>query len=356
MESMIRDQVVFGVHNPKLRETLLKVKDLTLAKTEQICKAAELSSQQNEAWAQAEKQVASVKKRPFKCTKCNRSHERSRCPAFGKACFVCGGTNHFAACCKKGSTVSEVVNVQNTFDILDVKTCKVRSSTDWIVNAKVAGQDAFLKVDTGSQANLLPYSVYRKCKGMQSLKPSSSILRSYSGNAISHFGVASLPVTIKNQAGSFDFFIVKKGHQAILGLSASEALGLVARSVDAVNASAADEILQEFPQLFQGTGCVARQYRMVLRTGSIPVVQPARRVPLTLTRTTAGGAGPHGTSRHHHESDRTNGLGKQLLLADMLSRSTPINHPADTSDSTEEIEVHAVGAVSDLVRFQARDI
>ncbi|XP_065289918.1 uncharacterized protein [Dermacentor albipictus] len=236
-ESMIRDQVVFGVHNPKLREKLLKVKDLTLAKTEQICKAAELSSQQNEAWAQTEKQVASVKKRLFKCMKCNRSHERSRCPAFGKTCFVCGGTNHFAACCKKGSTVSEVVNVQDTFDILDVKTCKVRSLTDWIVNAKVAGQDAFLKVDTGSQANLLPYSVYRKCKGMQSLKPSSSILRSYSGDAISHFGVASLPVTIKNRAGSFDFFIVKKGHQAILGLSASEALGLVARSVDAVNAS-----------------------------------------------------------------------------------------------------------------------
>ncbi|XP_072145556.1 uncharacterized protein [Dermacentor andersoni] len=46
-ESMTRDQVVFGVHNPKLREKLIKVKDLTLAKTEQICKAAELSSQQN---------------------------------------------------------------------------------------------------------------------------------------------------------------------------------------------------------------------------------------------------------------------------------------------------------------------
>lgn len=173
----------------------------------------------------------------------------------------------------------EVVNVQDTFDILDIKTCSVRSSTDWILNAKVAGQNAFLKVDTGSQANLLPYSVFQKCKGVQSLKPSSSILRSYSGDAIKHFGVATLPVTIKDQAGSFDFFIVKKGNQAILGLGASEALGLVTRSVDAVNASTADEILQEFPQLFQGTGCVAHQYRMVLRTGLIPVVQPVQNVP-----------------------------------------------------------------------------
>ncbi|XP_072145551.1 uncharacterized protein [Dermacentor andersoni] len=147
-EPMIHDQVVFGVHNLKLREKLIKVKDLTLAKTEQICEAAELSSQQNEAWTQAEKQVASIKKRPFKCMKCNRSHERSRCPAFGKTCFVCRGANHFAACCKEGSTVGEVVNVQDTFDILDVKTCSVRNSKDWIVNAKVAGQDAFLKVNT----------------------------------------------------------------------------------------------------------------------------------------------------------------------------------------------------------------
>nr|XP_054929250.1 uncharacterized protein LOC126535703 [Dermacentor andersoni] len=97
---------------------------------------------------------------------------------------------------------------------------------------------------------------------------------------------------------------------------------------------------------------------MVLRTGSIPVVQPARRVPLTLQEPL------------REELDRMERAaiitkvteptdwfvpGKQLLLADMLSRSTPINHPADTSGSTEEIEVHAVGAVSDLVSRKTLD-
>lgn len=79
-DTMIRDQIVFGTNNSKLREKMLKEKDLTLLKAEQICKAAEVSAQQNEVWAQAEKQVALVKK----CAKCNRPHEPGRCPAFGR--------------------------------------------------------------------------------------------------------------------------------------------------------------------------------------------------------------------------------------------------------------------------------
>ncbi|XP_042146525.1 uncharacterized protein LOC121835994, partial [Ixodes scapularis] len=94
-DSVIRDQVVFGTNNPKFREKMLKEKDLTLLRAEQICKAAEVSALQSEVFAQGEKLVAPVKKRqPYKCGKCNRQHERGRCPAFGKSCFMCRGTNH----------------------------------------------------------------------------------------------------------------------------------------------------------------------------------------------------------------------------------------------------------------------
>ncbi|XP_077511488.1 uncharacterized protein LOC144121920 [Amblyomma americanum] len=282
-DGMIRDQIVFGTNNPKLRKKLFKVENLTLLKAEQSCKAAEVSAHQNETWGQMERQVASVKRRErFRCSRCNRLHERNKCPAFGKTCFACKGANHFAACCQKEPAVSAVVHDEENFDILNVRVCTVDRTADWTVEAKVSNQNVVFKVDTGSQANLLPYSVFRKFKATPCLTPSTSVLRSYSGDVIKHFGVATLPVVINDKSGTFTFFIVKKSKQAILGLHATKALGFVVRSVNAVDTAKSDKLLQEFSPLFQGTGCVARPYRMVLREDAIPVIQPARRIPLAL--------------------------------------------------------------------------
>lgn len=43
-----------------------------------------------------------------------------------------------------------------------------------------------------------------------------------------------------------------------------------------------DAVLAEFPEVFRGLGCVNRPYKMVLREGFQPMVQPARRVPIAL--------------------------------------------------------------------------
>lgn len=261
---------------------MLKEKDLTLLKAGHICRAAEVSAQQNEAWSHADNQIAVVKKSQQRvCTKCNRSHARARCPAFGKTCFVCKGKNHFAMCCTERQ-VDDVHEDSDDFSVLDVKICNVNRKEDWTVTAQVAGQMVVLKVDTGSQANLLPYSVYRRCKGDLKLHPSCAVLRSYSGGVIKHVGVATLQVEMNHRSCRISFFVVKKSSPAILGLAASETLGLVSRNVDTVIKEGTSDIMKEFPDLFQGTGCLHRQYHMVLRKDSVPVVMPARRVPLAL--------------------------------------------------------------------------
>ena len=45
-EDLLRDRIIFGIHNPKLKERLLREADLTLSKCLEICRAAELSSAQ----------------------------------------------------------------------------------------------------------------------------------------------------------------------------------------------------------------------------------------------------------------------------------------------------------------------
>lgn len=61
------------------------------------------------------------------------------------------------------------------FDILEVGTDR-GSSKDWKVEARVAGKNIFFKVDTGSQANLLPFLVYRKIGEAGNLTPTSAVL------------------------------------------------------------------------------------------------------------------------------------------------------------------------------------
>ena len=45
-DGLLRDRIVFGINNQKLKERLLREADLTLSRTLEICRAAELSSAQ----------------------------------------------------------------------------------------------------------------------------------------------------------------------------------------------------------------------------------------------------------------------------------------------------------------------
>lgn len=315
-ESMLRDQVVYGIRDKKLRTKLLKETDLTLETAVRLCQATEAADRQNMVWNDQEKCVDVVRPekcvdavRPEKhrvrrsrCTRCNTLHDDRACPAFGKTCFRCGKSNHFVArcpakpksrqsCCitatdqARGKTASSCQ--ENTasdessgeFDILDVGVCTIASRPEWLVTVGVGATGKLsLKVDTGSQANLLPYSLYRKLSKNASVRPSPATLRSYTGGIIKHIGLVTLQLKMNGTTAPVDFFVVKNGHQALLGLETSEKLGLVSR-VDSVKE---EDIVSQFPDVFSGTGCLGRPYHLTLREGAQPIVQPARRVPQAL--------------------------------------------------------------------------
>ncbi|XP_077490262.1 uncharacterized protein LOC144101104 isoform X2 [Amblyomma americanum] len=327
---MTRDQIVFGTHDAKAPEKLLANSQLTLQKAE-LCKAAEAASAQQEVWLREQKQIDPVRRitagsnewlpARYKCRKCGRAHGPRKCPAFGKICRACRKKNHFAECCRTKTQIGELQRTQEDFEILSVNN--MTSQADCTVKTKVESMLAELKVGTGSRANLLPFAAYAKMHPRPPLKPSSAVLRSYGANQIKDLGVVRKEVTLDERVFTQDFFIVRKEGQAILGLQACEALGQVSRQVHSVWQSSSEKFVNEVRHLFSGIGCVKRRYRMVLHDGARPVVQPARRVPLTgPEREATRGAGAHGAWRHHRQSNRTHSLGKRLLLADMLSRAS----------------------------------
>ena len=290
MDEMVRDEIVFGANSPKLRQKLISDKGLTLDKAVALCKAAETAARQNSLRRKTDAELhvlAASWSRSFKCSRCSRSHAARRCPAYGKTCNLCKGRNHYASCCQSSEAICKVKDERkmpyqnDDFDVLDVTIGNISSDRDWIMKANIAGKDINFKIDTGSQANLMPLSLFRKIQAGR-VKASHAVLRSYNGGVIKQLGTFSSHVTIVDRSVCTALFVNKKNHGALLGLKAAEDLVLIKRNVDAVTSNSPSTIVDEFPQLFQGTGRVQREYRITLREGAVPLIQRARRVPLAL--------------------------------------------------------------------------
>ncbi|XP_075723392.1 uncharacterized protein LOC142765740 [Rhipicephalus microplus] len=202
----------------------------------------------------ASKSTPRGSKNDLKCSCCNRRHAYRCCPAYGKVCYLCNGRNNFASCCSEKERVYEVQHQSDDFEVLNVARSCASRERDWRVNACNGGKYIPCKVDTESQANVLPLSMFRKLK-TTTLMPSTAVLRSYGGNTIKQIGKFSALIEIGVRKACAEFFVVKKDHSTILGLDTSEKLGIVQRAVDSVTTNDTEEIVKEFPRLFHGTGC-----------------------------------------------------------------------------------------------------
>ena len=128
-ESLIKDMLVLGVNDKKLRENMLLDPELTLDKAISMAKTNERtkveldvieedSKKENETFAvRREKGDNKAQK---ECWFCGSKHVfgRENCPAYGKSCHNCNGRNHFSAMCKKKrAQVNEVDDESQEFVI-----------------------------------------------------------------------------------------------------------------------------------------------------------------------------------------------------------------------------------------------
>jgi hypothetical protein len=109
---MIRDRIVFGVSDIRLKERLLRESsELTLEKAASLCPAAEENAKQLKELRKqnvdpSEPEVHVVKKPTrvellFDCNRCGTKYAVRSCPAFGKPCHKCKRKNYFARMCQK---------------------------------------------------------------------------------------------------------------------------------------------------------------------------------------------------------------------------------------------------------------
>ena len=120
-DSLIKDMIVIGVADNQLRERLLRTDDLTLEMAIKIGQASEttkkhamtlsrpenrsqttvdaLNTPRNKSKQREHQPNSSSSPTTNQCKYCGSSHQRGKCPAYGKTCSKCHKLNHFAAVC-----------------------------------------------------------------------------------------------------------------------------------------------------------------------------------------------------------------------------------------------------------------
>ena len=124
-EEILRDRLVFGIRDNKVRERLLRGTKLTLEKTDEVCRASEsmlaqmkvvgnnvaplvpgvsaVNNQRKKHKPQEGRKNKPKHATSKECGSCGMNHDQTKremCPAYHKTCGKCGKLSHFAAKCR----------------------------------------------------------------------------------------------------------------------------------------------------------------------------------------------------------------------------------------------------------------
>lgn len=318
-ESLIRDKIVSGIKDLSLQERLLQQSKLTLNKAEEVCLASEASRLQARC-LRSENEVDMIKRKEpycrkndskvssmYKCLKCSRTHEKQKCPAFGKYCTICNKPNHFAVGCRfknirnfnhfknneqynrrQGPSNRNVHEVQDSVPgenalIIDEISSEC-SSKMWTIEGKVNNKTINFKLDTGASCNCMPLKIFQKLGiDEHNIKKDVVTLVTYGNTKVEAVGSIIIECEIKDSWYNIKFLLVKGATVPILGLNACVKLNLIKR-VDSVNDRfiSKDSFVVNHEEIFDGTGKIPFEYKIKLKENYTPFVSACRRVPDTL--------------------------------------------------------------------------
>lgn len=209
------------------------------------------------------------------CLQCGNVHRKYNCPAYGQQCVRCKRMNHYSRMCR----VYEVQEEPSDQVKHNIYNCK-----DWLVQLKIRGININFKLDTGADVNVLPQKYLKTMRiEEKELTKTKLKLQGYSGSNISVIGKCFLKFKHRSTDYILQFIVVDSDSAPILGRSSCEELNLVKRvwSINLKNKSN-ENILEEYPDVFQGIGCLPGKYKIELKHNIQPVVHAPRKLPVAL--------------------------------------------------------------------------
>ena len=353
-ESLIKDIIVYGTSDNRLRERLLREHDLTLVKAVEIGHAAEETLKHaKELEKAANLSTASVsyvknksKSKPEKkksvstdnnliasCLFCGESQARGQCKAWGKTCKRCGRPNHFSKVCKSKSKSKEKSKTQNkskkvhhvvesdssseesdtdffvgsvqselglmpedepftgsddnsqlgdlnNFKVFSLESELENNSNDWVVDLETNGRNVQYKLDTSSQVNVLPKSVYFKLLEKPKLHSTKVKLSAYNDSPIPVIGRCVTDIKHRKKPFPVMFVVADTEPCPIIGLNTCERLNFIKR-IMTVN-SGYSGLIDEFSDVFGKIGCLGKEHHTEVDPNVTPSVNPPTKIPIAL--------------------------------------------------------------------------
>lgn len=331
LDSLIRDRLVIGSNDQRVQERMLReAEDLTLEKALSICRAAEATKEQMKTLRSDEHSEATpidqIKKKTasavdklrrktgnynsdrnstdnyrsdstmYNCRSCGQQHVPRRCPAYGKECYICKRTNHFAKCCRNKAKQQSAVTAVNSDEsdgssefkldaVLEISSnSKAKggqtSEKAWRKTFYINGSRISCKLDSGAEANVMSRTVFESLKYRPTLQVTRSKLHGFDGSQSTPMGTAKLKLHHKQRAYDVEFFVIDGQVESLIGLPSCVDINLLCR-IDTIT-DKNEHILNEFADVFEGIGCMPGEHHIVVDPAVQPVVHPARRVPLAI--------------------------------------------------------------------------
>lgn len=324
-ESIIRDHIIQGCEDRALQEVLLRLEDTSLDKVAQHCRVVETSAMQakqinaalstnpgqpglsvdalqskfgkpradgqvqTKKFMQGKQLSGGYKEEYLQCTRCSTKHRRRECPAWGKKCNKCGILNHFASSCKTKHVRSVQVNQDSDSDCFELHHLRVVSSLQstnnlqvnqlqWKETIRVEGKAVILKLDTGSEVNVMPYTVFKKLDQQLKVRKTTARLEPYGGGKqIQPVGRVTLHCTAGNKEAYLDFYLVDCKADPLLGLSGCMELGYV-QGIHCVSKNEAKDLIDTNSDLFTGLGSFPREHEISVEPNAPRFQHPSRRI------------------------------------------------------------------------------
>ncbi|KAI8480674.1 hypothetical protein Bbelb_415670 [Branchiostoma belcheri] len=327
-ESLIRDRILIGILDGKVRERLLRESNLSLEKCAEICRAAEVSKQSIQTMEQVTVHV--VKKKPQApqasrtsvCKYCAKRHAANKeaCPAYGKECASCGKRNHFARACRSGETkqprsgrnqaqgrkkplvhmlqeeaVMTVTEEEKTYSMSGPRYAKQ-------VHARMAleGHLVTFQLDLGATCNVMPKHILDSNNIQYKTTGAQRVLTMYNNSQIVSEGETNLKMTNPKTGRRYvvNFVVIDSGSMPLLGSNAIQQIGVVTVHYDRIlalsgskprliqsthsKALTKESLLEVYPDVFSGLGRLPGKCHLEVDESVKPVVHPPRRVPVAM--------------------------------------------------------------------------
>ena len=275
-----------GIRIEAIQRRLLGEKDLTYTKAREIATSMEIASRYSKEligrsnvsvnYVANKEKHTNRKSTSITCHRCGgNNHKAEHCKFINTVCYNCGKKGHLKSVCKcskqKGkatmvkprkphdsSTVHRVETQDSGEETYQLFTMKENANSPaFCAHLRINGNDLVMEIDTGSSVSIISEGTFGKCFADNILlTPSTSKLRTYTGEVMPVVRMAEVDVEYKGQKECMSLLVVPGNGPSLLGRSWLQHIQLDWREVHRISTSghsveAAYSVLQKYPELMR---------------------------------------------------------------------------------------------------------